>query len=253
MPVASFLLVMLLAALQARPDFRADVKVVRVDTEVSADARPVDGLTKEDFRVSDEGKLVEIVYFGHAEEPLDIILVFDTSASMLPAIERVAEVSRAALGELRSDDRVAVMAFDKDTDLIADFTSDFDRVQTVVQDDVLRRTFVPVSQIQPAAYDAARHFLRQPRSNRRRAVVFITDNIGTSREKRALPALWEADAVVGGVVVPGVDMTSRLPVPASWLNSSNISDIAQRTGGEAVKVDDPGRAFRQMIQRMRLR
>jgi hypothetical protein len=33
MPVASFLLVMLLAALQARPDFRADVKVVRVDTE----------------------------------------------------------------------------------------------------------------------------------------------------------------------------------------------------------------------------
>lgn len=138
MPVASFLLVMLLAALQARPDFRADVKVVRVDTEVSADARPVDGLTKEDFRVSDEGKLVEIVYFGHAEEPLDIMLVFDTSASMLPAIERVAEVSRAALGELRSDDRVAVMAFDKDTDLIADFTSDFDRVQTVVQDDVLR-------------------------------------------------------------------------------------------------------------------
>jgi hypothetical protein len=48
-------------------------------------------------------------------------------------------------------------------------------------------------------------------------------------------------------------MTSTLPVPASWLNSSNISDIAQRTGGEAVKVDDPGRAFRQMIQRMRLR
>jgi hypothetical protein len=83
--------------------------------------------------------------------------------------------------------------------------------------------------------------------------VFITDNIGTSREKRALPALWEADAVVDGVVVPGVDMTSRLPVPASWLNSSNISDIAQRMGGEAVKVDDPGRAFRQMIQRMRLR
>jgi hypothetical protein len=118
MPVASFLLVMLLAALQARPDFRADVKVVRVDTEVSADARPVDGLTKEDFRVSDEGKLVEIVYFGHAEEPLDIMLVFDTSASMLPAIERVAEVSRAALGELRSDDRVDV-AFDKHTDLIA--------------------------------------------------------------------------------------------------------------------------------------
>jgi hypothetical protein len=66
------------------------------------------------------GSFARSCYFGHAEEPLDVLLVFDTSASMLPAIARVADVSRAALGELRPGDHVAVMAFDEDTDLIAD-------------------------------------------------------------------------------------------------------------------------------------
>ena len=78
---ASCLLV-LLVVFQPRADFRTGVKVVRVDAEVSEAGRLIDGLTKDDFRVRDEGKMREIVYFGHAEEPLDVILVFDTSSSM---------------------------------------------------------------------------------------------------------------------------------------------------------------------------
>ena len=199
------------------------------------------------------GSFARFVYFGHAEEPLDVILVFDTSASMLPAIERVAEVSRAALGELRAGDHVAVMAFDEDTDLIADFTGDFDRVHAVIQNDVLGRRFIPNSQIQPAAHDAARHFLRQPRSNRRRAAVFITDNKGSSRDEHALDALWEADAVLSGVVVPGMAMRSRGLFPPAWFGFGSITGFAERTGGDAVTVDDPGGALRQMIRRLRLR
>jgi VWFA-related protein len=242
-----------LVAFQARADFRADVNVVRVDAEVSAGARLIDGLTKADFRVRDEGKPREIVYFGHAEEPLDVILVFDTSASMLPAVERVAEVSRAALGELRPGDRVAVMAFDADTDLVADFSGDLDQVQTVIQNEVLRRTFVANSQIQPAAHDAARHFLRQPRSNRRRAAVMITDNKGSSRDESALADLWEADTVLSGLIVPGMAMRSRMLFPPSWFGFGGITGFAERTGGDAVKVDDPGGALREMIQRLRVR
>jgi len=252
---ASCLLV-LLVVFQPRADFRTGVKVVRVDAEVSEAGRLIDGLTKEDFRVRDEGKMREIVYFGHAEEPLDVILVFDTSSSMLPAIERVAEVSRAALGALRAGDRVAVMAFDANTALIADFTSDLDRVQTVIQKEVLRRTLVPNSQIQRAAHDTARHFLRQPRTNRRRAVLFITDNFGSARDEGALPAFWEADTVLSGLIVQGMAIRRRilflpLPLPSSGIDG--ITEIAERTGGDTLKVDDPGSGFRQMIQRLRLR
>jgi len=175
---------------------------------------------------------------------------------MLPAIERVAEVSRAALGALRAGDRVAVMAFDANTALIADFTSDLDRVQTVIQKEVLRRTLVPNSQIQRAAHDAARHFLRQPRTNRRRAVLFITDNFGSSRDEGALPAFWEADTVLSGLIVQGMAIRRRilflpLPLPSSGIDG--ITEIAERTGGDTLKVGDPGSGFRQMIQRLRLR
>jgi Mg-chelatase subunit ChlD len=199
------------------------------------------------------GSFARSCYFGHADEPLDVLLVFDTSASMLPAIARVADVSRAALGELRPGDHVAVMAFDEDTDLIADFTGDFDRVQAVIQNDVLGRQVIPNSQIQPAAHDAARHFLLQPRSNRRRAAVLITDNKGSSRDERALAALWEADAVLSGLVVPGMAMRGRLLFPPAWFGVGSITEIAERTGGDTVKVDDPGSALHQMIQRLRLR
>jgi VWFA-related protein len=251
-----YLVWLALVAFQARADFRADVKVVRVDAEVSEGARLIDGLTKADFRVRDEGTPREIVYFGHAEEPLDVILVFDTSASMLPALERVADVSRAALDQLRAGDRVAIMAFDAKTDLISDFMGDFDRVQAVIQNQVLRRTLVPNSQIQPAARDAARHFLGQPRTNRRRAVLMITDNLGSSRDERALPTFWEADAVLNGLIVPGMAVRRRVLFLPVWLPPSGIagiSDIAEKTGGDAWKVGDPGSAFRQMIQRLRVR
>jgi VWFA-related protein len=244
---------LLLFALQSQADFRANVRLVRVDAEVSQDAMLIEGLDQEDFRIRDGGRPREILYFGRAEEPLDLILVFDTSASMLPAVERIAEVSRAALGELRPADRVAVMAFDADTDLIADFTGDFDRVQAVIQNDVVRRTFIPNSQLQPAARDAAQHFLRQPRSNRRRAVLIVTDNKGSSREERALPDLWEADVVLSGLIVPGMAMRTRLLFPPIWFGFGSITEMAERTGGTAVKVGDPGTAFRQMIERLRLR
>ena len=53
---ASCLLV-LLVVFQSRADFRTGVKVVRVDAEVSEAGRLIDGLTKDDFRVRDEGKV----------------------------------------------------------------------------------------------------------------------------------------------------------------------------------------------------
>jgi hypothetical protein len=102
-------------------------------------------------------------------------------------------------------------------------------------------------------HDAARHFQRQPRSNRRRAALIITDNKGSSRDERALPALWEANAVLSGLIVPGMAMRSRMMFPPAWLGFGSITQIAEKTGGEAVRVDDAGGAFRRMIQRLRLR
>jgi Ca-activated chloride channel homolog len=250
-----YLPLILLLTFQQSSTFRAEVRVVRVDAEVRQDARSIDGLTREDFQVTDEGKPQDVMYFGHTEEPLDLILLFDTSGSMLPAIEQVATVSRLALGALRSDDRVAVMAFDADTDLIADFTSDLADVDATIRNVVLKRPPVANSQLQPAAADTARHFLRQPRSNRRRAVLVVTDNMGSSREERAARVVWEADAVVSAVVVPGMAAMRRrrMMFPGAWFGFGSIDGIVKNTGGDVLKSEDAGDGFRRVIERLRSR
>jgi VWFA-related protein len=243
------ILPLLLLAFQ-EPTFRADVNLVHVDAEVSTKGRPIDGLHKQDFRVTDGGKPREILYFAHQETPLDVILLFDTSLSMFNAIARVAETAGAALGQLREGDRAAVMAFDARTDLIADFTGDFESVRRAIQEQVLRRPFKPVSPIQKAVDDAARHFLKQPESGRRRAVLIITDNHGSWREPRALSDMWEADAVLAGVIVPG---SLNIALSPQMFLEMGISSIAERTGGDTLKSGDAGDDFHQMIQRLRLR
>lgn len=249
-----YLLLCLLLAYQGQPTFRSEVALVHVDAEVKGQDRLIDGLGVQDFRITDGGQPREILYFGHQEEALDVILLFDTSSSMYPVVASVAAAARAALGELRQGDRAAVMAFDKDTDLILDFTDDFTAVERAIREQVVSRHFIPNSQIQRGLKDAALYFLRQPLSDRRRAVLVVTDNLGSGRESRALRNLWEADAVAAGLVVRNAAMsvTFRIVRPLSMV-MGGMSGIAERTGGDMLNADDAGAGFREMIQRLRLR
>ena len=72
-----FHLLALLFAAQGQPTFRSDVTLVRVDAEVQQEGRVVEGLGKESFLVTDAGKPQRILHFGHQDEPLDVVLLFD--------------------------------------------------------------------------------------------------------------------------------------------------------------------------------
>ena len=75
------LLLLLLA--QDQPTFRSDVALVHVDAEVRQDGHPVTDLGKESFRVTDEGKPQTILYLGHEEEPLDVVLLLDAGCARM--------------------------------------------------------------------------------------------------------------------------------------------------------------------------
>jgi Ca-activated chloride channel family protein len=233
--------------------FRTGVALVRLDAEVTDRGQPVEDLVKEDFRVTDNGEPREIVHFGHEEEPLDVILLFDTSLSMQPVVERIAQTGNVALAELRAGDRVAVMAFSRGSDLLLDFTVDVDAVRTPIRR-VLDRPFIPSSELQRAIDDGARHFLKEPRTNRRRAILAITDGLGNGRAADAVENLWNADAVVSGMIVRNAGMTVLFrTMRPDTLFSGGMGGIADDTGGEGVKFDDAGEGLRQMIHRLRRR
>ena len=162
----------------------------------------------------------------------------------------VSKTARAALGELRKGDRAAVMAFDRHTDLILDLTPDFAAVDGAIREQVLKRKFVPSSQIQRGVDDAALHLSLQPAGNRRRAVLVITDNRGSSPENRALHDFWEADAVLSRLIIKAGIQVVFGP---QMLGGFGITRIAEKTGGDTLNVNDAGAGFREMMQRLRLR
>jgi VWFA-related protein len=209
----SHLLILLLLG-QDQPAFRGEVALVHVDVEVREGGRLVADLGRESFRVTDEGKPQAIVYFGHEEVPLDVVLLFDARREMRPDVQRVAEAAHTALSDLRQDDRIAVMAFgvtpsECKTDLILGFTGDLAAAERSIGNPLLQtESGVKDSgfcSIQRGLASAAQLLLPQPKSGRRRAIVIITDDKGAptrpSVVRDAIRDLWRADAVVLGVIV----------------------------------------------------
>jgi len=249
MPLCLLLLALLF---QDQAVFRTDVTLVRVDAEVRTANGPVSDLHRNSFHVTDNGLDQSIVYFAHDEQPLDVILLFDTSNSMRPVVARVAEAADMAMGGLRTGDRVAIMAFPPGTtDLIQDFTAELGAAERAVSENILQRKTRCCSPIQSAVGAAARQFFKQhakdrQQPNRRRAIVVITDDRGTSAHRSAMRDLEEADAIVLGVIVR---RRRGIPLPPY----RGIREFANQTGGDMLDTRDAAEGVREMLNRLRMR
>jgi VWFA-related protein len=231
--------------------FRTDVALVRADAEVRTASGPVNDLTKDNFLVLDSGRPRPILYFAHDEQPLDMVLLFDTSGSMRPVVARVAGAAHSALGELRPGDRVAIMAFGKTTDLLLDFTEDFAAAEASIGERVMARNFEGYTPILPALAEAARFLVRQPAGDRRRAILIVTDDEGTTPYPDALRELWRADAVVVGVIV--VKPGGLAIVRVEHYVYLGMRNLAVKTGGDSIDTADAVDGVHEMLRRLRNR
>ncbi len=250
-----------LAPAQQSPVFRANLNLVHIDAEVADASGPIAGLHKEDFRILDNNTPQHILYFSQDVQPLDLILLFDTSGSMRPNLEKIATSSYRALAELRPGDRVAVMTFDFHSRIVAPFTEDLLAVPHTINDDVLAGRFGGATHLLAAIDDAAHYFLREPRSQRRRAVLILTDNYGqrSRRPSTVVHDLWEADAILSGLIVhsaaeKALNTVAMVTSPLMFaMMHEGMQGVAEKTGGDTVKADEPGDAFRDAMRRIRLR
>lgn len=228
------------------------MSLVHVDAEVVEDGRVINGFTKDDFRILDEGKPQPIVQFSTGELPLDLILVFDISGSMHPLISEVAAASQRALKELRQGDRVAVMVFTFRNRELAPFTEDLEAVRKTIEVDLMREKFRGGTAIRSAVDAAAKRFMTESRTERRRAVLVVTDNYGVPNrsEKSVVRNFWEADALLSGLILSSF----RLARPAlPLMPSGGMKGIAEKTGGDAISDKDAGAAFQESMRRIRSR
>jgi Ca-activated chloride channel family protein len=136
-----------------------------------ASGKLVDGLTRNDFRIFEDGVQQALSDISLRQVPVDVVLMVDASSS---AAQNLEDFSRAAEGfasHLASDDRVSLIQFDDRVLLLQDWT------RSLVQ---LRRALKRISpgmftRFHDAVVLASRD--QMPRINARHAIIVLTDGI----------------------------------------------------------------------------
>jgi Ca-activated chloride channel homolog len=234
-----------LGAAQDDVVFRSGVSLVRVDAEaVDASGRVVPGLTKDDFRVLDEGTPQAIVNFSFDVEPLDLILLFDTSGSMHGKLLSVVRATELGFDELHKSDRICVRAFSLNSTEMQPFTSNLQAVNEAILLRVITTKFGGSSKVDAAAEEAAIRFRTEPKTHRKRAVLIVTDKPGSRDAGDAIVRdLWNSDTVLSELVLAGAHETKLL--------EAGNSPLVDRTGGATIVAGTPGDAFRDSVHYVR--
>src|SRR5215471_7395910 len=157
--------------------FRTGVELINVNATVTdRSGRFVSGLTRDDFRVFDDGQLQTVTHFSAERVPVSLGIVLDTSGSMDGDKIRAAReaLDRFLRQLLDVDDEVFLYRFDNSAQLVEGWTRD----KRIVSD--------AVAQIVPrggtALYDAVAEAVQmaQQGHNRKKAIVIISDGNDTS-------------------------------------------------------------------------
>jgi VWFA-related protein len=255
-------MVLPLAMWAETPVFRAGSAWVRVDVQVEEGHTVLSGLGRGDFVVSDEGAPQAVVQFGRESEPLRLLLLVDISGSMHAHLQQVSMAAREALDRLQPDDEVAVMVFR----LHAAEREEFTRNRAVAARALNPKLYEELelgsgTAINQAILDAAEYLVKTRQAGRRgrEAVLMLTDNRALNYQvpdARAIGALQAADAVFNAIVT-GKHGRPKPVAAGVYTNPdftpSDVFRIAEETGGEAVASDRAGRAFTDLLERIRTR
>ena len=176
---------------------RARVGLVEIHCNVlSPDGTYIRGLSREDFRVLEDGAEQRMVHFDASNEPARIALVWDASPSVFREWEEMKAAARTLARNLAPQDEVAVVAFAAGAHLLLPFSRDRDALERSIESVELARSMEEKgSNIYQAIYLAVRELFGESAARRgRRAIVLLTDG-----QDSGLGLRWDAAMPQGGM------------------------------------------------------
>ena len=156
--------------------------IIRVNTTlitipVSAmdrDGRYVPNLQKDDFRIWEDGVEQEVAFFQSVDKPFSVVLMLDTSPSTEFRLEDIQDAAISFVNELRPDDKVMVVSFNGNVEILSEFTTDRYNLRHAI---LRARTRSGTS-----LYEAVDMVINQQlsRVSGRKAIVLFTDGVDTT-------------------------------------------------------------------------
>jgi Ca-activated chloride channel family protein len=235
------------AADASRPSFTSGIDLVALTVTVTdANRRFIENLSADDFQVFEDGVQQSVSYFGMGEVPLDVALLVDASASMLPALPLARQAARGLLETLRDRDRASLVEFRNTVRIAEPMTSDRARVSDALE----RITAAGGTALHNALYVTLKEFQKLAAVEqvvRRRAIIVLSDGEDTG-------SLIGFDEVLdlarrAGVTIYTVGLKSVLQVLRQrsqqkgrrYFNQADyaLRTLADETGARAFFPDGP--------------
>src|SRR5688572_28549150 len=92
--------------------FRVDTELVNINVRViDRNSRPVGGLKRSDFTVTEDGVTQEIEYFSQSEVPTNYSLVVDNSGSLRRQLDKVIEAGKILVNTNKPEDETLIIRF----------------------------------------------------------------------------------------------------------------------------------------------
>lgn len=217
---------------------------------VDSTGSPINDLKAEDFTLTEDSQKVEIESVGLAEDPLNLLLVIDTSGSMAgQGITAAKAAASSFVTSLAAEDRVAIMTFNDQSTNMIDFTTDHiaarDKISLI---DAVRNAGTC---LYDTAYQAIQTTATLPSG--RRAVIVFTDGVDEKMNGDVCSIHTSDD-----VIKIATDGGTRTPVytmgMGSKVDQNGLARIAQTTGGRFFFSPDPTRVdaiFRDLSNTLR--
>lgn len=234
--------------------FRSGTELVPLQVAVTdASRRYVPDLQMEDFAVFEEGVRQDVTLFAAATAPLDVMLLLDTSFSMVQRMPVAQEAAINFVRALRQGDRAAVVPFNQVVRVTQPLTEDL----LAVEDAVRAASTSGGTAVYEAVYIALRELTRARRDTdqfRRQALVVLTDGLDNSSHVALADVLGEArrSAVTVYTVVPPSGAEGNSP-RAKPLPLFDLRSLAEETGGRTfvpARLEDLAGTYRAIAEEL---
>ena len=223
------------AVVQPRANIRVDTNVVLIPVTVTDPLnRFVTGLEQDSFKLFEDKIEQKLVSFGSEDAPLSVGIVFDTSGSMGPKLEKariaVAEFCKTA----NPEDEAFLVEFNDRPELVTPLTHNLEEIQN-------RLTFTQ-SKGRTAMLDGiylALHTMKKAH-NPRKALIVISDggdNSSRYTESEIKNLVKEADVQIYAIGIYEA-MGSRGRTSEELSGPGLLTDISEPTGGRHFIVEN---------------
>jgi Ca-activated chloride channel homolog len=230
-----------------------DDEIINVDSSIvilnasitDAKNNPVTDIKKNQFKVFEDEIEQEISVFEAQEKPFAAVILLDTSGSMEERVSLARSATISFLDGLRLEDNASIYNFDSKVSLVQDFSNSRDLAEKFYE---LKANGSTV--LNDAIYEAAQSLGK--RSEKRRAIIVLSDGADTSSKyssDKALKAALAVNATIYTVDMSGLNSNGR----DRMQNQGVLKNFAEKTGG--VFIPAPGglamrNAFKNIVSEL---